>query len=262
MLYDVFVNYFQIFLMVLIRTIGLFMSAPFYAGIAMPMRFKLSFAFFTTLVAVPLVIGMGVTVPGDLASYGVKLLSNFVFGAGVGFFIFFITTAFQQSAQIFSIQMGMGMNEVFDPISDTQVPALGNILGIMIILLLLRSDGQFTMIQIIVDSFRSVDVLNPGTVGIIIKGLLSALLAMFDVSLKIALPIIGVTVLLDVAMGLISRVAPQFNVMIMGFNIKLIAGFVIVWLILPSAVDLGDMVLQHMFSNVSEWVRAMGLKKV
>lgn len=262
MLYDVFVSYFQLFLLVFIRIIGLFMSAPFYSGVAMPIRFKLAFAFFASLVAVPLVIGMGVKPPADLNAFAAGMLSNFVFGAGIGFFVFFIVTSFQMSAQIFSIQMGMGMNEVFDPISDTQVPAIGNVLGIMIILLLLRMDGQFYMIQLIVDSFRTVDVITYKISGMILKGLLSGMVTMFDISLKIALPIIGVTIIMDVAMGIISRVAPQFNVMIMGFNIKLLAGFVIVWLILPPAMDLGEAIIKHLMMNANELIRFMKVPAV
>jgi flagellar biosynthesis protein FliR len=257
MVYEYFVNYFQIFLMVFIRILGLFISAPFYSGAAMPMRFKLPFAFFISLLAAPLVIGMGVKAPADLVDFGVRMISGFVFGAGVGIFVYMIVSAFQVSAQIFSIQMGLGMNEVFDPISDTQVPAIGNVLGILIILLLLRVDGQFYMIQMIIDSFQKVDLITVSTAGMLLKGLLSAVIAMFEIGLKISLPIIGITLLMDVAMGIISRVAPQFNVMIMGFNIKLLVGFGALWLILPAVIDLGGSVIKHMIQNVNDWIGFM-----
>lgn len=257
MLYDYLVNYFQLFLIVFIRILGLFMSAPFYSGAAIPMRFKLALGFFASLISVPLVIGMGIKAPADLPDFGVNLISNFVFGAGIGFFIYIVVSAFQVSAQIFSIQMGLGMNEVFDPISEIQVPAIGNILGILIIFLLIRVDGHFYLIQMIIDSFRSVDMIDMRNTGMIIKGLQSAIIAMFDISLKISLPIIGITILMDVAMGIISRVAPQFNVMIMGFNIKLLVGFVAVWLILPSFVELGDSVIQHILRNTTELIKFM-----
>ncbi len=257
MLYEYFVLYFELFLIIFMRILGMFITAPFYSGVAMPFRFKMAFGFFSTLVSIPILIGMGLKPPVDLNDFGVKLVSNFVFGTGVGFFVFIIVSAFQVSAQIFSIQMGLGMNEVFDPISDTQVPAIGNVLGILILLLLLRIDGQFYLIQLIIDSFKSVDILTFNIAGSIVKGFISSLVAMFDISLKISLPIIGVTILMDIAMGIISRVAPQFNVMIMGFNLKLVIGFVILWLILPSVVDLGDSVMRHLLQNTSDWIRIM-----
>jgi flagellar biosynthetic protein FliR len=257
MLFDNFVKYFEIFILVFMRIQGLFISAPFYSGAAMPASFKLALGFFTSLISVPLVIGMGIKPSSDLADLGVKMLSNFIFGAGIGFFVFTLVSAFQVSAQIFSMQMGLGMNEVFDPISDTQVPAIGNVLGIMITLLLLRVDGQFYLLQIVIDSFRSVDLISVNSAGTLLKGFLSALMGMFEIGLKISMPIIGATIMLDIAMGLISRVAPQFNVMIMGFNVKLFAGFFVIWLVLPAVIDLGSLVIADMLGNLSSLVNAM-----
>ncbi|MCX7820421.1 MAG: flagellar biosynthetic protein FliR [Brevinematales bacterium] len=258
--YDIFNNYFQIFLIILVRCIGIFVSAPFFSGAIMPFRFKLGFAFFLGLIATPIVLTMGVKLPEDLAVFGVAIVSNFVFGVAVGFFAFFIVSVFQQSAQIFSLQMGLGMNEVVDPVSDVQVPAIGNILGILILLIFLRLDGHFYFVNLIVESFRKVDLIDRNISSIILKGLTSALIVMFEVSIKIALPIIAVTILLDIAMGLISRVAPQFNVMIMGFNLKMLAGFVVVWFLMPILLDVGESIVMELYNTSLDWVNAMGIK--
>jgi len=255
MLYEYFVVYFQLFLIIMVRILGLFTTAPFFSGLAMPMRFRLPLAFFCSLLSTPLVIGMGYKLPSDLMDFGIKLLSSFVFGAGIGYFVFIIIAAFQVSAQIFSIQMGLGMNEVFDPISEVQVPAIGNIFGILILLLLLRVDGHFYLVQLIVDSFKNVDLLSFNSFGLMVKSFLFSVGAMFDVGLKISLPIIGTTILMDVAMGIISRVAPQFNVMIMGFNLKLIIGFFAIWLAMPAIVDLGGSVVSNMIKTTGELIK-------
>lgn len=260
MFLDNFINVFQVFLLVFMRLIGLFTTAPFFSGVAMPVRFRLVLGFFTSLLAVPLVIGMKLVDPNSivsLADLGVKLLSNFVTGAGIGLFLFMIIASFQVSAQIFSIQMGLGMNEIYDPISDTQVPAIGNVLGVLVLLLLIRADGHIYMLQLITDSFKSLDLISLQNSGMILKGFISALMIMFEIALKIALPIIGLTIVMDVAMGILSRVAPQFNVMIMGFNLKLMVGFVALWLILPSLIDLGDTMIHQLVQNANDWIRFM-----
>jgi len=256
-LYDLFVRYFQVFLIIMLRMIGLFLTAPFFSGQAMPLRFKLALAFFTSLIAVPLVVQMGYREGSDILEFGLNCLSSFIFGAGVGMFTYIIVSAFQVSAQIFSIQMGLGMNEVFDPVSETQVPAVGNIFGLLILLLLLRADAHFFMMQIIVESFRNTAAFSISSVAVIVKGFIGAVMTMFDIGLKISLPIIGVTLLMDMAMAIIARVAPQFNVMIMGFNIKLLVGFFVIWLILPSIVDLGGNVINGMLKDTNELIRLL-----
>ncbi len=259
-IYDLFNNYFQLFLIILVRCMGIFMSAPFFSGYIIPFRFKLAFGFFISLIATPLIIGSGIKIPDNLATFGVSLLSNFVFGFATGFFAFFIVSSFQQSAQIFSIHMGLGMNEVVDPVSEVQVPAIGNIVGILILMIFLRLDGHFYLVSLIVDSFRKIDLIDKNIAIIIIKGLTSALVIMFEMSLKIALPIISVTILLDISMGLISRVAPQFNVMIMGFNIKMLAGFVIVWFLMPVLFNVGEGIITELINTSREWIEAMGVR--
>jgi flagellar biosynthetic protein FliR len=254
-LYDGFVKYFQVFIIIIIRILGLFITAPFFSGEALPFRFKLALGFFTSLIAVPLVLQMGFKEGGDILQFGLNCLTSFVFGVGVGTFIYIIVASFQVSAQIFSIQMGLGMNEVFDPVSETQVPAVGNLFGVLILLLLLRADAHFFMMQLIIESFKNIQMIGPETIGAMMKGFISAVMTMFDIGLKISLPIIGVTILMDLSMAIISRVAPQFNVMIMGFNIKLLVGFVIIWLVLPSIVDLGGNVINSMLRDTGEFIR-------
>ena len=230
----------------------MFIAAPFYSGTAMPARMRLGFGFFTMLLVSPLVMASGVSVPANLVDFGARLLGNFVFGAGIGFFAYLIITAFQMSAQIFSIPMGLGMNEVVDPLSDTQVPALGNILGIMVLFLLLQVDGHFYFVRVIVESFQRVETLSASSFGTLTQGLTMGLSVMFDTSMKIALPIIAITLLLDMAMGMIARVAPQFNIMIMGFNIKILAGFLIVFLALPPLLDLGHALIDGIITSARE----------
>jgi len=257
MLFDIFVNHFQIFLVVFLRILGLFVSAPFYSGGAMPFRFRLGFTFFVALLSTPLIIGGGLQAPMDIVQYGVMLISNFVFGIGVGFFIFIVITAFQVSAQVFSIPMGLGMNEVFDPMSQMQVPALGNLFGVMVILLIFRVDGHFYMIQVVVDSFGKSALLDGRMIALLKEGLLNSLILMFEIAIRISLPVIAVMLLLDVAMGLISRVAPQFNVMIMGFNIKILAGFLIIWLMLPVISDFGGVIIRGIVDSARDLVISM-----
>ncbi len=259
MLFDYFVNSFQIYLIIFIRLLGMFVSAPFFSGGAMPFRYRLGFTFFVALVATPIVVGTGILqAPPDAAQFIGTLFSNFVLGLGIGFFVYMAITAFQVSAQVFSIPMGLGMNEVVDPMSQIQVPALGNILGVMALFLLFRVDGHFYLIQIVVDSFKSSAGLDFHSTELIYRSLMNGLILMFEIAIKIALPIIAVTLMLDMAMGLISRVAPQFNVMIMGFNIKILAGFAIIWLILPAVIDLGSGIVNGIINSARELVAAMG----
>ena len=214
---------------------GLFFGSPFWSGNT-PVRFKLAIAFFISMIALPLVMSK-ISIPTGMMDFGVMVISNFFFGLGVGYFVYFVLMGFEASARIFSLPIGLGINEVIDPISETQIPALGNLLGFLILLLFIRSDGHFYIVNIIIDSFDVQNLITAGSLGLFVKGLAAGIMKMFEVGLKISLPLIGITMMLDMAMGLISRVAPQFNVMIMGFNLKLLISFVALWFLLPPLIN-------------------------
>ncbi|URA09093.1 flagellar biosynthetic protein FliR [Thermospira aquatica] len=255
MLYEAFYRYFEIFLVVFVRMVGMFTSAPFFSGQALPMRVKLSFAFFVSLVLVPLVVGYNIPQPQGFMELGADMVVNFVIGFGLGSFVYFCVSAFQNAAHMFSMQMGMGINEVYDPMSEQQTPALGNVLGILILLLFLRVDGHIYLVQVVAESFRSFWRLDGTSLNILVKSLGAGIMVLFDTGLRIAFPVIAVSLLLDVAVAMIGRVAPQFNVMIMGFHIKLIVGFVVLWLFLPVLVNVGEALVDQALSDVYRLVR-------
>ncbi len=255
MLYEAFYRYFEVFLVVFVRMIGMFTSAPFFSGQALPMRVKLSFAFFVSLVLVPLVVGYNIPQPQGFVELGADMVVNFVIGFGLGSFVYFCVSAFQNAAHMFSMQMGMGINEVYDPMSEQQMPALGNVLGILILLLFLRVDGHIYLVQVIAESFRGFWKLDGTSLNVLVKSLGAGIMVLFDTGLRIAFPVIAVSFLLDVAVAMIGRVAPQFNVMIMGFHIKLIVGFVVLWMFLPVLVNVGEALVDQTLSDVYRLVR-------
>jgi flagellar biosynthetic protein FliR len=257
MLYEAFYRYFEVFIVVFVRMMGMFTGAPFFSGQALPMRAKLSFAFFVSLALVPLVVGYNVPQPQGFVELGADMVVNFLIGFGIGSFVYFCVSAFQNSAHMFSMQMGMGINEVYDPMSEQQTPSFGNVLGILILLLFLRVDGHIYLIQVIAESFRGFWKLDLSSLNVFVKSLTAGIRVLFDVGMRIAFPVIGVSLLLDIAVAMIGRVAPQFNVMIMGFHVKLIVGFVVLWVFLPVLVNVGDALLSQVLGDVRAMVRML-----
>lgn len=257
MLYEAFYRYFEVFLVIFVRLQGMFTIAPFFAGQSLPMRVKLSFAFFVSLILVPIVVGFNIPQAHGFVELGADLVVNFLIGFAIGGFVYFCLSAFQSATHMFSMQMGMGINEVYDPMSEEQIPALGNILAVMILLLFLRVDGHVYLIQVTAESFRGFWSLREDSLNVIVKSLTAAVTVLFDTGLRIAFPVIGASLLLDIAVAMIGRVAPQFNIMIMGFHMKLIVGFIVLWLFLPLLVNVGEALVSQMLGDVRTMVRLL-----
>lgn len=258
MLIDYFQLNFQIFLIIFARIFGLFLTMPILSA-NVPMLFRAGLSFFIALLSSPMIISLKlVPSPADLAGFGLTTLSSFLLGTAIGFCVQIIVSAFQLSSAVFSTTMGLTISESLDPVSQIDLPAVGGILSLIMTMLFIRTESHIVLIEIIVRSFREAALLQEHSVKSLLPALKMASGMIFSLALRISMPIIGITLLLDIAMGLIGRVAPQFNVMIMGWNIKIIIGFGMLWMILPTLIDFGTLFLKELQESVQQFIRISG----
>ena len=70
---------------------------------------------------------------------------------------------------------------------------------------------------------------------------------MFIAALKIALPVIGCLLLVSVTLGIMSKEAPQMNMLVLGFSVKIVVGFVVLAVLAP-------LIVQTMFAEMDRSV--------
>ncbi|MGL5955273.1 MAG: flagellar biosynthetic protein FliR [Brevinema sp.] len=255
MIFDYFQQHFQVFLSIFARVFGLLLVMPvFSTGIPAIVRAGLSF--FIGLLSTPLIVGMNILpVVPNIAEYGMSLLSSLLIGLSIGFVVQVTVSALQLSSSIFSTTMGLSFSENVNPITQENIPTLGNFLSVMILLLFIRTESHFIFIEIIVRSFQEIPIIQASAVQGMFLSMKTATSIIFTLAFRISLPIIGLTLLLDIAMGIIGRVAPQFNVMVMGWNIKIFIGFVALWMILPGILDFGTVLFKELHDSVLRFIQ-------
>jgi flagellar biosynthetic protein FliR len=129
-------------------------------------------------------------------------------------------------------QMGLGFAMFFDPQHSAQVPAVSRVLSVFATLLFLTFDGHHILIATLAESFRLMPIGTP---------LPSATLQsvavwggqLFGWGLWLSLPVVGTLLVINLAIGVMTRAAPQFNVFSFGFPVTLFIGFVALYLSLP-----------------------------
>jgi flagellar biosynthetic protein FliR len=60
---------------------------------------------------------------------------------------------------------------------------------------------------------------------------------MFISALKIALPVMGCLLLVSVTLGIMSKAAPQMNMLVIGFSAKIVIGFMVLLFLSPLLVQ-------------------------
>jgi flagellar biosynthetic protein FliR len=116
------------FLLILFRISGIFMFTPIFSNRAVKRRVRLGFCFFLTVLLFNLVPKSDSIFQNLNFPYlTILLLKEVLIGALMGYFVLLMFTVVQTASQIYSINMGLVMASVFDPISQLQIPVLGQV---------------------------------------------------------------------------------------------------------------------------------------
>ncbi len=258
---DFFLHSFQVFLIVFMRVSAIFFIAPVISSNVLLVRYRLVLAFFIVLCVFPWLSTYLKDLPESMFLYFIILVKEFLLGAMIGFFILLIFTSFQLSTQFFSTQVGFGMSQIIDPLTQEETPLFGYFFNTAVMLMFLIIGGVHLVIKVVVDSYKlipAVDMIGNGE--LIMNEAIKYFGIMFTLALKIALPVIVSSLIVVVALGLIGKAAPQANIMILGLPIHLMVGLIMVIAILPFVVGFFE---GAFFSTINDIMKLFeGFKKI
>lgn len=219
---------FLVFLVVLARVGGLVSFAPFWSHKAANAKIRIILAFVLALALAPAVADKITTPPSDVYSLALVLIGELLIGALLGFAGRIIFTAFELAAHFAAAQMGFSLAGTIDPSTQAQTTAFGTIAQMLGLMVLLGADGHHWFLTATVRSFALTPVgdasVSAGVIEILIRLSANAI----AVGVSIAAPSIIVLLSVEFALEFFGRTAPQFQVFILGFPIKIAVGL---WLI-------------------------------
>lgn len=221
------------FAAIFVRCGAMMLSSPLYGG-AVPVNIRVMAAGVISLALTPVVgplIDVDVT---SLAGLGLMMGREAMFGLLIGMCLQFLLAGLQIAGSISDMQLGLGSAQLFNPQIGGQTSPLGQFkfwLGTVILFLL---NAHQLMFQAFVASFR-VKGAPIGSADMVAAGvtLLGQLLVL---SVQIAAPVVAVTVVIDVAAGLINRAVPQTQPFLLALPAKLALGLVTLAFGLPALV--------------------------
>jgi flagellar biosynthetic protein FliR len=246
----------QVFLLEFIRISSIFLTAPIIGSRNIPFLVKISFAFILTLLIYP-VFTKNYNLPGDILSYSILIFQQIIIGVIIGFLSYLVFIAIQLAGQIIDLQIGFGIVNVIDPLSNTQVSIIGQFQFILGVLIFLALDGHHFLFKAIVDSFNFVPLTSVTLSEITILKISSLFFNMFVIAFKIAGPATLALFLTNVTLGFIARTIPQINVFIVGLPLNIFIGIASVLIALPILVNLFSSVINSMWDDIYFVIKSM-----
>lgn len=221
-----------VFLWPFLRILALFLADPFFGHRATPRRVRVGFAVILAVVVAPLIPPIPPIPLDSILAWGVAIQQLMV-GFILGFSMRLVLAAIDMAGQQMSLGMGFGFATFFDPSNGANTPVIGQLMTNLALLIFLSIGGHLMVISALVESFH---ILPIGT-GLGNSGFwaLAAMGAQIFISgLVLALPVIAVLLIVNVAMGILTRAAPQLNIFAVGFPLMIAAGLIVLLMALPA----------------------------
>jgi flagellar biosynthetic protein FliR len=250
----------QLFLLVLFRTLAMFEVAPLFSSTSIPQSAKIGFAFFSAAVVFPIVLSSGYPIPSNAVDYFLLALGEVAIGLVIGFMLQLLYAAFQTAGDFFSLQMGFGASMVFDPLAQEEIPLMGEFLNLIALLVFISVSGagKFVMLGIS-GSFASIKAVDFVVhYDAITKTLVQGLSGMFQTALTISFPILGTLTLISITTGLLSKAAPQMDILTMGFPISIGVTFIVIIATLPFMLGTFERVIDAIFRFMAQTMAGIG----
>lgn len=210
----------------LARILGLVMVAPVFGHRSVPARVKIGLGIFIALIVSPSLPPMPEAGPGSWHGLFI-LVQQVLIGIALGFVMRIAFAAMELAGDIIGLQMGLGFATFFDPQSAGQTLVVGRFFNLLGTLIFLAVNAHLAMMGQLVESFQSL----PISIAPLATGGFRELAAfgatIFIVGLQLSLPLIAVLLMTNLALGILTRSAPQLNVFAIGFPITLGAGLIL-----------------------------------
>ena len=228
----------------LTRVLGLIMVAPLFGHQSVPIRVKIGLGIFATLIFAPTLPPMPNV---ELASLGglFILVQQLLIGLAIGFVMRICFAAIEAAGEIMGLQMGLGFATFFDPQSAGNTLVIGQFLNLLAVLIFLAVNAHLLMLSALVESFTLLPVSTQPLSGAGIFNVATFGSTIFSVGLQLAMPVVAVLLMTNLALGILTRSAPQLNIFAIGFPITLGVGLITLDLALPYLAPQ----FEHLFQN-------------
>ena len=248
---------FEIFLLVLVRVSCFVYIAPFFGMVNVPSRVKIGLAVCITLLISGFVDTSFVEYTGMLG-YAVIVLKEGITGLLIGLAANICNSIILFAGNIIDMDIGLSMAQEFDPINRTQVTISGNLYFYFLMMLLVVTNMHHVILNSFVDAFALIPINGQAFDW---EHLTSSFVTYMGdltvISFRIMLPIFACIMILNSILGILVKVAPQMNMFAVGMQLKILVGFLVLYLTITLLPSIANFIFTEMRKMMVLFVEGM-----
>jgi flagellar biosynthetic protein FliR len=236
----------------LARILGLIAAAPLFGNASVPASVKVALGVMLAAIIAPAIPALPAADPMSMAGCLI-LLQEMLIGLAMGFAMRIVFAAIEMAGEVSSLTMGLGFATFFDPMSHGRSSAVSQFLALIATMALLATNAHLVLLSALAESFITMPVSSTPMAAGAPLALARWGARIFSAGVQLSLPIVAALLITNVALGILTRAAPQLNIFGIGFPVTLGVGLLVLSLTLPSL----SMPLQHLFNEGIEAARSL-----
>ncbi|CAB1370530.1 flagellar biosynthetic protein FliR [Denitratisoma oestradiolicum] len=221
-----------LFMFPLARILGLVATAPVYQNAVLSMRIRLILGLAIVLALAPALPPMPAIPAGSWVGL-VVLAQQTLIGIVMGFTLRLMFAAVDMAGELIGLQMGLSFATFYDPMTSGQTPVVTEFISLVATLIYLAMNGHLLTLSALAESFHLFPVSTQWFASKGLGTLLASAATLFSAGVLLSLPLITALLIANLALGVLSRVAPTLNLFAVGFPVTIMAGFLVLTLSLP-----------------------------
>jgi flagellar biosynthetic protein FliR len=233
------------FALLLVRPGMIVMVAPALGGSYAPVHIKIGL---TVLLALTLAPTVAVPMAANDVSLTLLVSREIVIGLALGIAVRALIAAAELAGHLSGFQIGFSYAATIDPVSGVRNSMLTSLYGLLALLAFFAINGHHEMLRALAVSYAKLPI-GAGHIDVSILGAVRQIFALvFTIGARLAAPIIVVLLIVELAIGLVSRSAPALSFMVIGYPVRLIVGLAVLALMVATVPAVTTSVLSRAIS--------------
>ena len=216
-----------------LRVLAVFTSAPIFSSRALPVRARIGLALLVAFAAQASLDNQPLISITSPEAFGTAVQQVGI-GLAIGFAVRIVFASVELAGEVIGFQMGLNFAAFFDPSLNSQSSAVARFYGQIAALLFVVMNGHLLVLMVVIRSFERFPVDQNFLAALSQMRLFELGTDLMASGLWIALPMIGMLMFVNLALGIVSRVSPQMNIYAVGFPVTLSVGLIGITVTLPA----------------------------
>lgn len=246
-------NHLIIGILVLTRVSGLFVTGLFFGNESIPMMVKAAFIFIITLILAPTLFDSNITIKFEVLNMTLLVFKEFLVGSILGFASNIVYWAARFGGGLVDMDIGYQASTMFDANSGSPT-LVGEFYALATLMIFLYMNGHYYLIEALFLSSKTVPLTSFAVTDATLTLLFKTTTSFMMLGLKIAAPVMITLFNTNLALTLLAKVAPQMNIFMLSFQVKVAVGILVLFAAVPVVGIVSKQALMLMQEEITQFM--------